>query len=76
MPAPGEQAARLTDITVAEVAEALEAVWTSQRRQRIGDGLLAVFSTTADYRPVTIVLIRPDDSFVLAGTCREADERG
>jgi hypothetical protein len=64
MPAAGEPAARLLDVTVAEVAEALEAPPHLQLRQRIDHDVLAVYSVTADRRAIGVLLVRNDDSFV------------
>lgn len=64
MPRPGDPAARLLDVTVAEVAEALEAPMRDQLRYHIGDDLLAVYAVTAERRALAILLHREDDSFV------------
>lgn len=64
MPAAGEPASRLLDVTVAEVAEALEASPHLHLHQWIGKDMLAVYSVTADRRAVAVLLIRGDDSFV------------
>jgi hypothetical protein len=55
---------RLIDVTVAEVAEALEAPLHSQLRRRIDANVLAVYSVTAERRAVAVLLFRNDDSFV------------
>jgi len=64
MPAVGEPAAQLLDVTVAEVAEALEAPLHDQLRLRIDKDVLAVYSVTADRRAAGVLMIRNDDSFV------------
>ena len=64
MPVDGEPVASLTGVTVAEVAEALEAPLCDQLRHRIGRDLLAIYSVTAEQRVVSLVLLRDDDSFV------------
>jgi CO/xanthine dehydrogenase Mo-binding subunit len=64
MPTANEPAARLLDVTVAEVAEALEAPARLHLRQRIGKDMLAVYSVTADQRAIAVLLARGDDSFV------------
>jgi hypothetical protein len=60
----GEPAARLKDVTVAEVAEALDAPLHDQLRQRVGQDMLALYSVTADQRVIGMVLYRNDDAFV------------
>jgi hypothetical protein len=64
MPTADEPTARLTGLTVAEVAEALEAPPHQQLRHRIGDDVLVVYSLTADQRAVGVLLARQDDSLV------------
>jgi hypothetical protein len=64
MPAAGEPAARLIEVSVAEVAEALEAALHDQLRVRIDKDVLAVYSLTAERRAVGVLLFRHDDSFV------------
>jgi hypothetical protein len=64
MPAAGEPGARLREVTVAEVAEALEAPVEHQLRQAVGKGVVAVFSVTVERRAVSVLLVRDDDSFV------------
>lgn len=64
LPAEGRLAARLTDVTVAEVGEALEAPLRDQLRHRVGQDMLAIYSVTAGQRVVGVVLLRDDDSFV------------
>jgi hypothetical protein len=64
MPAPEEPPARLLDVTVAEVAEAMEAPLHLQLRHRVDQDVLTVFSVTADRRAVGVLLFRNDDSFV------------
>lgn len=64
MPALGEPAARLLDVSVAEVAEALEAPLHDQLRQRLDEDVLAVYSVTAERRAIGVLLFRNDDSFV------------
>ena len=64
MPASGESEARLLDVTIAEVAEALEAPLEYQLRRAIGKDMLAVFSVTAERRAVNVLLARDDDAFV------------
>jgi hypothetical protein len=64
MPTPDEPTARLVGITVAEVAEALEAPLHQQLRRRIEDNVLVVYSLTADQRAIGVLLTRHDDSLV------------
>lgn len=64
IPGPGEPAARLLDVTIAEVAEALEASLRDQLRYPIGDDMVAVYGVTAERRALAILLHREDDSFV------------
>jgi hypothetical protein len=64
MPAAGEPAARLVDVTVAEVAEALEAPLRDQLRQRPDKDVLVVYSVTAERRALGVLLVRDDDSFI------------
>jgi hypothetical protein len=64
MPAEDEPAARLLDVTVAEVAEALEAPLQDQLRQRLDKDVLAVYSVTAERRAIGVLLFRNDDSFI------------
>lgn len=64
MPSADEPAARMLDLTVADVAEALEAPLRLQLRQRIDKDLMAVYSVTAERRAIVLMLVRPDDSFV------------
>lgn len=64
MPAPGEPSARLVEVTVAEVAEALEARPDQQLHHRIGQDVLVVYSVTGDQRALGVLLARDDDSLV------------
>lgn len=64
MPGPGEPAARLMGVTVAEVAEALEADPHNQSRRIAGDELMGVYSVTVERRAIFVLLVRNDDSFV------------
>jgi hypothetical protein len=64
MPAAGEPPARLVDVTVAEVAEALEAPLHDQLRQRVDKDVLAIYSLTAEQRAIGVLLFRQDDSFI------------
>ncbi|MET7398067.1 hypothetical protein ABZS66_31705 [Dactylosporangium sp. NPDC005572] len=64
MPAPDEPPAKLLDVSIAEVAEALEAPLHDQLRVRIDKDVLAVYSVTADHRAIGVLLYRQDDSFV------------
>jgi hypothetical protein len=64
MPAAGEPVARLVDVTVAEVAEALEAPLHDQFRLRPDKDMLAVYSVTAERRAIGVLLLRDDDSFI------------
>jgi hypothetical protein len=64
MPGDAEPAARLSGVTVAEVAEALEAPPHLQLRQRVDKDVLAIFSVTAGRRSPAVLLYRHDDSFV------------
>jgi hypothetical protein len=64
MPGVDEPAARLIEVSVAEVAEALEAPLHDQLRVRIDKDVLAVYSATAERRAVGVLLFRKDDSFV------------
>jgi hypothetical protein len=64
MPAPGGPAGHLLDVTVAEVAEALEAPLHDQLRVRVDKDVLAMYSVTADGRAIGVLLFRNDDSFV------------
>ncbi|MDG4820592.1 hypothetical protein O7635_01840 [Asanoa sp. WMMD1127] len=64
MPAAGEPTAKLIDVNVAEVAEALEAPSHRQLRITIDKDVLAVYSVTAERRAVGVLLFRDDDSFV------------
>ena len=64
MPGSGDPAARLLDVTVAEIAEALEAPAQDQLRHYLGDELMAVYSITGERRALAVVLYRDDDSFV------------
>ncbi|MFB9178194.1 hypothetical protein ACFFX1_08610 [Dactylosporangium sucinum] len=51
-------------MSIAEVAEALEAPLHDQFRVRIDQDVLAVYSVTAGHRAVGVLLFRQDDSFV------------
>jgi hypothetical protein len=64
MPVRGEPSARLINVTVAEVAEALEAGYEQQYRRNAGDQLLDVYSVTVERRALFVLLVRNDDSFV------------
>jgi hypothetical protein len=64
MPAAGEPVAHLVQVTVAEVAEALEAPLHDQLRIRIDKDVLAVYSVTIERRAVGVLFFRYDDSFV------------
>jgi hypothetical protein len=64
LPVAGEPSARLIDVSVAEVAEALEAALRDQLHVRIDKDVLAVYSVTADRRVLGVFLFRHDDSFV------------
>jgi len=64
MPTADEPSARLVDVTVPDVAEALEAPLRYQLRQRLGDDVLVVYSVTAEHRAIGVLLVRNDDSFV------------
>jgi hypothetical protein len=64
MPSGGEPIARLVEVTIPEVAEALEARLRFQLRERLGDEVLAVFSVTAEHRAIAVLLVRDDDPFV------------
>jgi hypothetical protein len=64
MPAAGEPAAKLIEVSVAEVAEALEVPLRDQLRVRVDKDVLAVYSVTAQRRAVGALLLRDDDSFV------------
>lgn len=64
MPVDAEPAARLSDVTVAEVAEALEAPSRLQARRRVDKDVIEVHSVTAEQRAVMVLLYRNDDSFV------------
>jgi len=64
MPAAGEAAAKLIEVSVAEVAEALEAPAHHQLRIGVDKDVLAVYSVTAENRAVGVLLFRDDDSFV------------
>jgi hypothetical protein len=64
MPAAGEPAAKLIGMSVAEVAEALEAPLHDQLRIGIDKDVLAVYSVTVERRAVGVLLFRDDDSFV------------
>jgi hypothetical protein len=64
MPTAGEPAARLVDVTVAEVAEALEAPLHQQLRQRVDQDVRAVYSVTADHRAIGVLLFRNDNSLI------------
>lgn len=63
MPGTDESQARLSQVTVAEVAEALEAV-DLHLRVPAGKDMLVVYSMSADRRALTVMLVRDDDSFV------------
>jgi hypothetical protein len=60
MPSNIEPAASLVDVTVAEVAEALEAPLHNQFRVRIDKDVLAVYSVTAERRAIGVLLLRQD----------------
>jgi hypothetical protein len=64
MPSANEPPARLVEVNVAEVAEALEARAAQQLRHRIDKDVLAVFSVTSERRAISVLLVRDDDSFV------------
>ncbi|MER7009023.1 hypothetical protein ABT297_39095 [Dactylosporangium sp. NPDC000555] len=64
MPAVGEPAAKLTEVSIAEVAEALEAPQQDQLWVRADKDVLAVYSVTAEHRAIAVLLVRDDDSFV------------
>jgi hypothetical protein len=64
MPAAGEHRATLIDVSVAEVAEALEVPSPDQLCVRIAADVLAVYSVTARRRAVGVLMFRHDDSFV------------
>jgi len=64
MPTAGEPPAKLVDVNLAEVAEALEAPLRDQLRIGIDKDVLAVYSVTAEHRAVGILLFRHDDSFI------------
>jgi hypothetical protein len=64
LPVAGEPSARLIDVSVAEVAEALEAALRDQLHVRIDKDVLAVYSVTAERRVLGVFLFRHDDSFV------------
>jgi hypothetical protein len=64
MPAAGEPGAKLIEMNVAEVAEALEAPLHDQLRISVDKDVLAVYSVTAERRAVGVLLFREDDSFV------------
>lgn len=64
MPGDGEPSARLSDVTVTEVAEALEAAPHLRVQHRVDRDVIAVYSVTAGQRPVAVLLYRHDDSFV------------
>jgi hypothetical protein len=64
MPGTSQPAARLVDVTVAEVAEAIEAPLRDQLRHSLGKDLLVVYSVTAERRAITVLLWRDDDAFV------------
>jgi hypothetical protein len=64
MPRDTEKRARLLDVSVAEIAEALEAPPHLQPHHRVDKDVLAVYSVTADRRAIAVLLYRHDDSFV------------
>lgn len=64
MPGGAEPPARLSDVTVTEVAEALEAAPHLQVQHRVGKDVLAVYSVTAAQRAIAVLLYRHDDSYV------------
>jgi hypothetical protein len=64
MPSTNEPHAQLSDVTIAEVAEALEAPSRMQLRQFIGKDMLVVYSVTTERRALIVLLVRFDDSFV------------
>ena len=64
MPNLGEAEAQLLDVTVAEVAEALEAPLHHQLRRRLDHDVLAVYSVTTDQRAIGVLLFRNDDSLI------------
>ena len=64
MPSADEPDPRLIGVTVAEIAEGLEAPVWLQLRERIGKDILVVYSVTAERRAISMLLIRHDDSFV------------
>lgn len=64
MPGPSEPLPRLVEVTIAEVAEALEARPDQQLHHRIGQDVLVVYSVTADQRAIGVLLARGDDSLV------------
>jgi hypothetical protein len=64
MPRVGEPTARLTEASLAEVAEALEAPLRDQLRVRVDEDVLAVYSVTAERRAIGVLMFHQDDSFV------------
>ncbi|GAA2631140.1 hypothetical protein GCM10010399_73980 [Dactylosporangium fulvum] len=64
IPAACETTATLIAVSLAEVAETLEAPLRDQLRLRIDKDVLAVYSVTAERRAVGVLLFRHDDSFV------------
>lgn len=63
MPVPREPPARLINVTVAEVAEALGGPAAAVPAER-GGQLLGVYSVTVERRALFVLLTRNDDSFV------------
>jgi hypothetical protein len=64
MPAADEPSAKLIGVSIAEVAEALEAPQPDQLCVRVDKDVLGVYSVTAERRAVAVLLFRYDDSFV------------
>jgi hypothetical protein len=64
MPGDAELPARVLNVTVAEIAEALEAPPHLQLHHRVDKDVLAVYSVTAEHRAIAVLLYRHDDSFV------------
>ena len=64
MPTAGEYGPHLIDVSVAEVAEALEVPLPDQLCVRIDTDVLVIYSITAARRAVGVLMFRHDDSFV------------
>jgi hypothetical protein len=64
IPGNAEPRAHILNVTLAEVAEALEATLHLQLRERVDKDILAIYSVTAEQRAVAVLLYRNDDSFI------------